>query len=242
MAGWGGRRAQLTGAAGSTPNNKRELETVNGGCIALLLQVSRFESRNRWDQRRQSFLMDESREFVQSDSMSARNDANSIRDARIRRIKAWLTEDQSADPMAQLQSALEVRDDVVEEFALRLTPAMNRLMHAGGFDTFEAKKSAAKAATLLMRGFGLCFKCPRSAEPAALIADTRNNGIGRFQFFSHAPRAVRRRDRTLSAVELPNLELIPEPSESLKDTLKVLHDNFVTQIATEREPEDRGRG
>jgi len=149
---------------------------------------------------------------------------DSAGDGRRKRILEWLNRKTPTDPRATLTDALWIRNALVEEFAQRLEPAVNRIMESISLDSYESKRSAAKAITVLMRGYGLCFRCPKTHEPTVLIGGIRDNSRGRFQFMNHRSSGRNRQVRTFSAVRLPALELIPEPSGVLANALEAILD------------------
>ena len=141
---------------------------------------------------------------------------------RIARIETLLRRGLSADPKTALKEALELRNAIVDEFARRLSPAINQLMHAGRLDSHKAKRGAAKALTVLLREFGLCLKCPKTGEATVLIGSARDNQLGRFQFMTHRRSDHVKQIRTLSSVTLPDLELRPEPTTDLRNALSLI--------------------
>jgi hypothetical protein len=88
-----------------------------------------------------------------------------------------------------------------------LEPALNAQAGATPHDTYDGKREVARWVNEELRGHGLAVKCPKTGQPALLVADPgQDGGRGRFQF--DILTAAGRRKRTLSSVELPRLELI----------------------------------
>jgi hypothetical protein len=89
-----------------------------------------------------------------------------------------------------------------------LAPELWRRLAGMPARTYDETRALAKWANAELRRFGLAIKCPKTGRPSALLADPGGKpGIGRFQLLNVDLNG--KKARTLSAQELPSLDLMP---------------------------------
>jgi len=108
--------------------------------------------------------------------------------------------------------AKEIRRTFHEELAAAMQPRLNGKMKTMPHDTYQEKQVLASWVNhTLHADLGLAIRCPRSREPAILIADIRSTAtqMSRFRLEIHDKKG--RKVRTYSSAKLPELELMEDP-------------------------------
>lgn len=102
-----------------------------------------------------------------------------------------------------------LRDATRSAVAQALEPSLNRRVGELPSATYEDKRVLARWVNAELREFGLAIRCPKTSLAAHLVADQgRDPQVGRFQLEVTGPSGLPK--RTLSAVVLPALELMPD--------------------------------
>jgi hypothetical protein len=119
----------------------------------------------------------------------------------------------------------QYRSDVAKRF----TPIFNARFASTPHQSYEQKKALCRWANEQLRELGLAVKCPKTGLPAIYVADTGPHPErGRFRLKVTTEDGKLR--HTLTALEVPTVELMPDPPRREK---------FAEWRGTKRKPSSR---
>ena len=115
-----------------------------------------------------------------------------------------------ADPETLFRQLLAESSVFREALAARDGAALNAYLQSFPLGTLAGKREAVTAVNARLRALGLAIRCPKTAQPARLVAHLGDHpDVGRFQIELLGPD----RRRTVSSPEPPVLDLVPEPAD-----------------------------
>lgn len=152
----------------------------------------------------------------------AENEPKGI-DEKLRRIEQLVSERQREDYESLRARLIEARDLFHDLLAERFTEPFNAHLAAQPSATLQEKQALARAANTDLRSLSLAIRCPKTAQPAILLADPGyRSSAGRFQITLIADATSRA--RTSSSVALPHADLMPRPPEQWRKRVAKRHD------------------
>lgn len=108
--------------------------------------------------------------------------------------------------------AKRIKSLVLAQVAAALQPSLNESFSLRPHGTLPDKQDLASEVNATLRDVGLCLRCPRTGEPAILVADFKDASdarTGRFRFETRDAHG--RKSRVGSTAGFPELELMEDP-------------------------------
>lgn len=143
---------------------------------------------------------------------------NSVRQ-ELEAIEALITADDAKDYRAVMQRMLSAREKFHYLLAESLCEAFNANVALMPQKTLAEKQALTRRANLDLRMLGLAIRCPKTGEPAMLLADQGyDSETGRFQL--RLVQGAQQHRVTVSSRLLPRLDLMEAPlrREALAET------------------------
>lgn len=131
---------------------------------------------------------------------------------RVRAMMKDIADDLPRDLEARAETLAAIRGVFHEEVAATMTPVLNDALRSRTVKSLQDRKRLAAWIDHIASPLGLAVQCPRTGEPALLVAepmDTQVRGQGRFTYWVNDRRYGIH--RSSSERDLSPLSIIPAP-------------------------------